>query len=47
VSSPGVTWRPAEPGDEVVDGLPAHHDAAGLGFAFVVMVMPLGREPGR
>jgi len=36
-----------EPGDEVVDGLPAHHDAAGLGFDFVVMVMPLGQEPVR
>jgi GNAT superfamily N-acetyltransferase len=30
-----------QPGDVVVDGLPVHHDAAGVGFDFVVMVMPL------
>jgi GNAT superfamily N-acetyltransferase len=34
-----------EPGDETVDGLPVHRDAAGVGFDFVVMVKPLGREP--
>jgi ribosomal protein S18 acetylase RimI-like enzyme len=33
-----------EPGDEIVDGLPVHHDAAGLGFDFVVMVKPLDRK---
>lgn len=32
-----------QPGDEIVDGLPVHHDAAGVGFDFVVMVMPLDR----
>jgi GNAT superfamily N-acetyltransferase len=30
-----------EPGSDVVDGLPVHHDGAGVGFDFVVMVMPL------
>jgi GNAT superfamily N-acetyltransferase len=30
-----------EPGDDVVEGLPVHRDAAGVGFDFVVMVMPL------
>ena len=33
-----------EPGDEVVDGLPVHHDAAGVGADFVVMVKPLVGE---
>lgn len=32
------------PGDETVGGLPVHHDAAGVGFDFVVMVMSLDRE---
>jgi GNAT superfamily N-acetyltransferase len=27
-------------GDEVVDGLPVHHDADGVGFDFVVRVLP-------
>ena len=30
-----------EPGDEISDGLPVHHDAAGVGFDFVVMVLRL------
>ena len=33
-----------EPGDETVGGLPVHHDAAGVGFDFVVMVKRLDRE---
>jgi GNAT superfamily N-acetyltransferase len=33
-----------QPGDDVVDGLPVHHDAAGVGFDFVVMTMPLDRD---
>jgi GNAT superfamily N-acetyltransferase len=34
-----------EPGDEIVDGLAVHHDAAGVGFDFVVMVKRLDGEP--
>lgn len=30
-----------QPGDAIVDGLPVHHDSAGVGFDFVVMVKPL------
>jgi len=30
-----------EPGDKIIDGLPVHHDAAGVGFDFVVMVLRL------
>jgi len=33
-----------EPGDETVGGLPVHHDAAGVGFDFVVMIKRLDRE---
>jgi GNAT superfamily N-acetyltransferase len=33
-----------QPGDEVADGLPVHHDAAGVGFDYVTMVMPLDRD---
>ena len=29
------------PGDELVDGLPVHHDTTGHGFDYVVMRMPL------
>ena len=32
-----------EPGDEVIEGIPVHHDEAGVGFDFVVMTMPLGQ----
>ncbi len=33
-----------EPGDETIDGLPVHHDAAGVGFDFVVMVKHIDGE---
>jgi N-acetylglutamate synthase-like GNAT family acetyltransferase len=33
-----------QPGDAIVDDLPVHHDAAGVGFEFVVMVKPLSGE---
>jgi len=36
-----------EPGDEVIDGLPVHHDAAGVGFDFVVMVLRFDEEASR
>jgi len=36
-----------EPGDEIVDGLPVHHDAAGVGFDFVVMVLRLDEGTSR
>jgi len=36
-----------QPGDEVIDGLPVHHDAAGVGFDFVVMVLPLDEAASR
>lgn len=32
------------PGDEVIDGLPAHHDAAGVGPDSVVLVLRLDEE---
>lgn len=33
-----------EPGDEIIDDLPVHHDADAVGFDFVVMVMRLDEE---
>lgn len=36
-----------EPGDEVIDGLSVHHDAAGVGFDFVVMVLRLDEGTSR
>jgi hypothetical protein len=35
---------PQEPSDEIVGGLPVHHDATGVGFDFIVMVERLDRE---
>jgi GNAT superfamily N-acetyltransferase len=35
-----------EPGDEVVDGIPVHHDAEGRGFDYVSMTWQLGGGPG-
>ena len=34
------------PGDEIVDGIPVHHDTTGHGFDYVEMVWLLNGEPG-
>jgi len=35
-----------EPGDEIVDGIPVHHDTTGHGFDYVEMVWRLNGEAG-
>ena len=35
-----------EPGDEIVDGIPVHHDTTGHGFDYVDMVWRLNGEAG-